>query len=198
MQERGRRRFDAILDAAASTLVEVGIAGFTMHGVAARARTSIGSMYHFFPDGESLLRALGERHEVRVAEMLKEIHKTDAATWSAAPLDEAVNAILDPIVRYMEAHPDLFAVPHEKPVDGCDRAEDGIDATALEIFERFIRARMPDVSDDACRLRARMVHAIAEGVASRAANYPVAERTPLFRELRVAVVAYLAHFETGG
>lgn len=195
MQERGRRRFDAILDAAAAILVESGLAGFTMHGVAARANTSIGSMYHFFPDGDSVLRALGERHVARLSALLEELRDTDDATWSAAPLDEAVNAILNPIVSYMESHPDLFALPHEIPAEGCEPADHGLDTTSMEMFERFIRARTPNVRDDDCRLRARMMHSITEGVAMRAAKYPVTERTPLFRELRVAVASYLAHFE---
>lgn len=194
MQERGRRRFDAILDAAAAILVESGMAGFTMHGVAARANTSIGSMYHFFPDGESVLRALAERHIAALEELLKELRDTDNETWSSAPLADAVAGILDPIVGYMEAHPDLFALPHEPRSEESSPDGHGLDTMSIEIFERFIRARSPDVSADQLQLRARMMHAITEGVAMRAAKYVVAERTPLFRELSVAVTAYLAAF----
>lgn len=196
-QERGRRRFDAILDAAAAILVESGLAGFTVHGVASRAETSIGSMYHFFPDGESVLKALVDRHISALTELLAEQLGRDQSGWASAPLDEAVASILDPLLGYMEAHPDLFALPHEEKDNGCEPEGHGLDTMSIEIFQRFIRARTPDVTATEVLLRSRMMHSITEGVAMRAAKYRVEERPPLFRELRVAVVAYLRCFESG-
>lgn len=194
-QERGRRRFDAILDAAAAILVESGMAGFTVHGVAARANTSIGSMYHFFPDGESVLRALGERHIAELEELLRGIRATEDVTWASAPLSEAVAGILDPMLSYLEAHPDLFALPHNEKPDDCAPDGHGLDTMSIEIFERFIHARTPGASMDERQLRARMILGITEGVATRAAHYPVPARPALLRELRVAVVAYLGVYE---
>ena len=171
------------------------MAGFTVHGVAARANTSIGSMYHFFPDGESVLRALAERHMAELEKLLQGIRATDDATWAAAPLADAVATILDPLMAYMEAHPDLFALPHEQQPEGCEPDGHGLDKLSIEIFERFIGARTPGVSEADRQLRARMMHGITEGIAMRAAQYAVLERPPLFRELRVAVTAYLAVYE---
>ena len=214
MQERGRRRFDAILDAAAAILIEHGMAGFTVHGVVARANTSIGSMgpgrakplergpigsyqaVAFFPDGESVLRALGERHVAALSELLQNIRDTDDVTWSSAPLGEAVGAVLNPILGYMEEHPDLLALAHSQPREnGGGPEEHELDAMSIEIFERFIAARTPDVTQPERQLRARMVHSMTEGVAMRAAHYSPAERSPLLGELRGAVTAYLAVYE---
>ena len=61
-QERGRRRIDEILDAAAALIGEVGAEAVTVQALAARAGASKGSMYHFFPDRESVFLALAERH----------------------------------------------------------------------------------------------------------------------------------------
>ncbi|MGV3709574.1 MAG: TetR/AcrR family transcriptional regulator [Gemmatimonas sp.] len=195
MQERGRRLFDAILDAAAEILVESGLAGFTMQGVAARANTTTGSMYHFFPDGDSVLRALGERHIASIEAMLNDLLERDSAGWATMPLDEAVRKLCDPLVGYLEAHPDLFALPHERPLDGCEPEGHGLDTKSIEIFDRFIGARQPHATAEQRQLRARMMHSITEGVAMRAAQYPVVERSPLFQELHVAVAAYLKHYE---
>ena len=196
MQERGRRRFDAILDAAASILVESGLAGFTVHGVAARANTSIGSMYHFFPDGDSVLRALGERHIAALSDVLQNLRDADDVTWASAPLGEAVGSVLNPILSYMESHPDLFALATgQKAPEECEPEGHSLDSMSIEIFERFINARTPAASQSERQLRARMMHAITEGVAMRAAHYLPAERTPLLRELRIAVTAYLAVYE---
>src|SRR3954463_6025098 len=61
-QERGQRRIDAILDAAAALIGEVGTEAVTVRALGARAGASKGSMSHFFPARESVFRALAERH----------------------------------------------------------------------------------------------------------------------------------------
>ncbi|HNI70502.1 MAG TPA: helix-turn-helix domain-containing protein, partial [Marmoricola sp.] len=48
LQERSRRRFDEILQAARALLVEVGFEAFTADQVALRAGVPIGSLYQFF------------------------------------------------------------------------------------------------------------------------------------------------------
>lgn len=47
-QERSRRRYDTVLAAARTELVEAGFESFTCIGVAARAGVPIGSVYQFF------------------------------------------------------------------------------------------------------------------------------------------------------
>src|SRR5260221_12009877 len=60
-QERGTRRGEAILDAAAGPVTELGVEGVTAQALADRAATSKGSLYHLFPDASALLRPLRER-----------------------------------------------------------------------------------------------------------------------------------------
>lgn len=57
-QERSQRRYDAIVDAAAQSFASFGFDATTMEGIAARARTSIGSLYQFFPNKHSLFHAV--------------------------------------------------------------------------------------------------------------------------------------------
>jgi AcrR family transcriptional regulator len=64
-QRRSVERVDAILDAAAAMLEERGIAELTTTDVAQRAGTSIGGLYRYFPDVESLLQALAARNRER-------------------------------------------------------------------------------------------------------------------------------------
>lgn len=64
-QKRGRQRVDTILDAAAALLDEHGPAAATTTEIAHRAGTSVGGLYRYFPDVESLLRALAARNRQR-------------------------------------------------------------------------------------------------------------------------------------
>lgn len=63
-QRRGRARVEAVLDACAILLWEEGPGELTMHKLAKRAKTSIGSLYHFFPDKDAVIDALCQRHLV--------------------------------------------------------------------------------------------------------------------------------------
>lgn len=65
-QARSRERVDAILDAAEAVFLERGFATATTNQIAARAGTSIGSLYRFFPNKEALLVALAERFAQRM------------------------------------------------------------------------------------------------------------------------------------
>lgn len=55
-QERSQRRYQAIVDAAAESFAGFGFDATTMEGIAARARTSIGSVYQFVPNKHALFR----------------------------------------------------------------------------------------------------------------------------------------------
>src|SRR3954471_17613134 len=61
-QDRGQRRVDLILDAASAVIAEVGVDGATTNAIAARARTSVGSLYQFFPNKDAIVQALAVRY----------------------------------------------------------------------------------------------------------------------------------------
>lgn len=66
-QRRAQRTMDDILEAAAQLLDEVSFERLTTNRVAERAGYSIGTLYHYFPDKGSLVRALALR-EIALAE----------------------------------------------------------------------------------------------------------------------------------
>src|ERR1700733_2702183 len=57
-QERSERTLAAILDVASGLFGEVGFEATTMAAIAARSNTSIGGLYHYFPDKNSIVLAL--------------------------------------------------------------------------------------------------------------------------------------------
>jgi AcrR family transcriptional regulator len=61
LQERSRRRVDAILDALVSLLGERSFDEITTAGIAERAGVPIGSVYHFFPSKEGILAEVAGR-----------------------------------------------------------------------------------------------------------------------------------------
>lgn len=65
-QNRSRALVDAILEATARVLSERGYAGTNTNLVAERAGVSVGSVYQYFPNKDSLITALHERHAVEM------------------------------------------------------------------------------------------------------------------------------------
>ena len=60
-QQRAQNSMDVVLEAAAQLLETGGEAGFNTNALAERAGVSIGTVYRYFPDKQSILRALAAR-----------------------------------------------------------------------------------------------------------------------------------------
>lgn len=58
---RSQRRLETIVEAAAESFAQFGFADTTMEGIAARAGTSIGSLYQFFPNKNAVFREIAQR-----------------------------------------------------------------------------------------------------------------------------------------
>lgn len=60
-QQRSQRRYESIVTAAAESFAQFGFSDTTMEGIAARAGTSIGSVYQFFPNKRAVFREVAGR-----------------------------------------------------------------------------------------------------------------------------------------
>ncbi|MGH8530333.1 MAG: TetR/AcrR family transcriptional regulator [Nevskiales bacterium] len=67
-QNRAQETVEAILQATAQLLDEVGYASLSTNHVAQKAGVSIGSLYQYFPNKEAICAALAERHYQRHAQ----------------------------------------------------------------------------------------------------------------------------------
>ena len=65
-QERAKKRVERIIDAASHVFAEQGFDAATMEAIAARAETSIGSIYQFFPNKLTLFNALARHYHEKL------------------------------------------------------------------------------------------------------------------------------------
>lgn len=79
VQERGQQRIDRILNAADALFAEVGYDQATTNAIAARAGTSIGSLYQFFGDKQAILEALAHRYREQLHQVHEEVLTPEAA-----------------------------------------------------------------------------------------------------------------------
>jgi AcrR family transcriptional regulator len=69
-QDRSRVTVEAILEATTRILVEEGYDKANTNRIAERAGISIGSLYQYFPNKESLMTALMEQHSREMTELV--------------------------------------------------------------------------------------------------------------------------------
>lgn len=102
VQERSRRRHDAILDAAALVFADAGFEAATMQAIAERAATSIGSVYQFFPDKLSVFEAVAERCLERSREAFDRVF---ASIPDDLPIESVIDASVDAFAGLNENDP---------------------------------------------------------------------------------------------
>lgn len=84
IQQRSSDRMQSLLDAAAVLIDEEGIDGVTTTAVAYRSRSSVGVLYRYFPNVDSLLKALAQRNMSRYLDRVQEgSHRSSDEPWSA-------------------------------------------------------------------------------------------------------------------
>lgn len=109
-QRRSSQRLDALLDAAAEIVDELGFERLTTQMVAERAGASIGTVYRYFPDRVAVLHALRERSVRRYRERLAEaLEQVELAEWW-----QVIDVALDVCAELYRAEPG-FTVIHAAP-----------------------------------------------------------------------------------
>lgn len=140
-QERGARRVESVLEAAAQVFAEVGYDEATTAAVAEKAGITAGSLYQFFPNKEAIARALGAQY----AEQLQRLHETALTHENAAlPLPDFLDRILDPIIAFNRAHPALmrlFGATRMSPT--LASVFDEQHAGVIRQFDTAFAARLP-------------------------------------------------------
>jgi AcrR family transcriptional regulator len=103
-QERSRRTIDALLEATARIVGDVGLETATTNRIAEVAGVSIGSLYQYFPGKEALLAALIEREARADLEAMRNV--IDEAR--VMPLDLAIGHTMRALVARHARSPALY------------------------------------------------------------------------------------------
>ncbi len=100
VQQRSTQRVTHLLDTAAALIDELGIDGLTTSDVAARAESSVGVVYRYFPNIQSLLRALAARNLERFTESIFDSLGTESAHWR-----QTVDISIDAYIEFNRSEP---------------------------------------------------------------------------------------------
>jgi AcrR family transcriptional regulator len=183
-QERGERRVAQLLEAAASVLAEAGYDAATMTEIAARAGASIGAVYQYFPNKESIVRALRTQYGNEMEERWTHLDES-AASLS---VEQIAYRFVEVMVRFIEEHPAYFAVL-DAPVRF--RRDQEARKRLRERIANIFTMRMPSLSHERAY---RMANVSLQIIKSMNALYREAsskERQELVKEYKLALAAYM-------
>ena len=108
VQRRSRLTVDQILEAAAHVFADRGYAGTTTNHIARRAGVSIGSLYQYFPNKDTILVALHARHMESASETLQGMLK-EALGQEKAP-EHLLRRFVRQIIEMHASEPRLHHV----------------------------------------------------------------------------------------
>jgi AcrR family transcriptional regulator len=109
-QARSIKRWEQIVDAAASLFAETGFEAATMESIADRAATSIGSVYQFFPHKEAVFDAVAERSLTRSRAVFDALFAEREPDGSEPPWRTLVTRTIDTFAQLHTTEPSFRAV----------------------------------------------------------------------------------------
>jgi AcrR family transcriptional regulator len=105
MQQRSAQRVAHLLDTAALLIDELGIDALTTSDVAARSGSSVGVVYRYFPNIQSLLWALAARNLTRFTETIYDRLSADSVNWL-----QTVDIAIDTFIEFNRTEPGFRAL----------------------------------------------------------------------------------------
>jgi AcrR family transcriptional regulator len=185
-QERGQRRVEQILDAAEQIFVEHGAAGATMQLIADRANASVGSLYHFFPNKEAIIEALGARY----ADAVRDTNlRAMPLAMAHLPAEQLFDRILRAQVEFIEATP-AFDTVHEAVQRNCPAINDALNQALVGHVGQFMALRYPTMPEGERAASAMVSVATVHAVVDLASRLPSEFREQVIRETHTMLVAH--------
>lgn len=190
-QERGQRRVEQILDAAEQVFTTEGVGAATMQMIAERAGSSVGSLYHFFPNKDAIVEALGARYADAVRDTNASAMPLEMAH---IPVDELFDRVLSAQKRLLEESPAFNAV-HEAVQRNCPAINDALNQALVGHVGQFLAlryARMPESERVASAMvSVATVHAVVDLIG----RLPVSHREAALREAHGMLVAHYSGYD---
>ncbi len=185
---RGRQRVETILAAAAAVFAEQGYEAATTNEIAARAATSIGSLYQFFPNKEALLQALIAQHREELRTLFANLLSPDHITL---PTAEFVDQVMDALADFGASHlgfKQFFLDPPASP--GLAKMVADLDNEILTRVDEGFALRFPNLSPENRRLHGSIAITMIKSLLSLAASN-TAPHAKVLAEVKVVLSNYL-------
>ena len=191
-QERSKKRVERIIDAASHVFAEDGFEAATMESIAARAETSIGSIYQFFPNKLSLFNALARHYHEKVRTFFDLLL---GGPLLDQPWTDIIDSGIDAFALFHENEPGFRAVWVGLQVTpDVIKEGEAINRDFAKRIETILAAKLPGLPAKTRPVVATMMVEILTAMMIVSARRP-AEAKALMTETKALLHRYLAPYE---
>ena len=182
-QVRAGRTVAGLLDAAAAVIAEAGYESATLTAVAARAGTSIGSLYQYFPDKPAVARALAAQYGGELADAWAPL----VAGAKGLSLITLVDRMFEVVLQFIADRPAFLPL-----IVAADYQHTKIDRGRLRAnIAALLRAHQPKLSPAEAARVAEVTTQIFKSMNRTFHQQPRRERQSLAREFKLVMTTYL-------
>ncbi len=186
-QARSKATVEALVEGAARVLVEDGYAKASTNRIAKVAGVSVGSLYQYFPNKESLILAVVDRHLAQVGQVVSGL----SVELGDAPIKEAVRATIRALAAVHDLNPKLhevldqqlrhLALPRMRETRG----------QLMEVLFQWLDHRRDDLLPQDLRAATFVIHVAVETVTHEMRADPNADNEAVLEEVTAMVHRYL-------
>ena len=200
MQSRSQQTVQRVLDAASALLGQMPLEDLTTTRIATEAGLSIGALYRFFPDKQSIIDAIAVRHveqfrigleEIVIRKLEREL--ADLSCFNPATL---LNDVVDTYVTYLDHHDDFRAISFGRHISAATKEREASPNVGLpSLLKNFMLERLGIPNAPELDLMLRVVSEAGERLIAFAYEQPTSEeRNRIIVEMKRMLSGYL--FET--
>ncbi len=188
-QARAQRTFGTVLDAAVALIEREGVERATTRRIAQAAGVSIGAVYEYFPNKESIVLHLGTNWLRRIREIVEALHPSQSAI---PDMFGYLNRSLDEVARLYRDQPGLLAVVRLiGAIPELREAEQAHDAAVIASVTSALRHYAPNAGPAEVQSAAACMLIMGHGVLSACLVAQAGEAIRLLRMLRVSIYAIM-------
>lgn len=197
VQSRSQQTVVRILDAASSLLTQMPLEDVTTTRVAAAAGLSIGGIYRFFPDKQSIIDAIAVRHVEQFRTSLEgtvmKVLEREFANLETFDPAVILNSVVDNYILYLDAHPDFRTISFGRYVSAATKERQASPTVGLPaLLKNFMLERLGILNTPELDLMLRVVSEAGERLIAYAYEQPTREeRDRILSEMKKMLAGYL-------
>jgi AcrR family transcriptional regulator len=197
MQSRSVNTVQRVLDAAGSLLTQMPLEDVTTTRIAMAAGLSIGALYRFFPDKQSIIDAIAVRHIENFrawieSSVMKKIEQEFANLETFDP-STVLNDVVDAYVEYLQTHPDFRTISFGRHISQETKEREASPNVGLPaLLKNFMLERLGIPNTPELDLMLRVVSEAGERLIAYAFEQPtIAARKRIIAEMKRMLAGYL-------
>jgi AcrR family transcriptional regulator len=197
IQPRAHDTVSTIISATRSLLRRLPLDDITTTRIARKARVSIGGLYRFFPDKQSIVDAIAVHHVhmFRGLAQASIIRPLLAEAHNFETFDPAfvLNAIIDTYVIYLDTNPDFRAIAFGRHISAATHARESSPDTGLPaLIKNFMLEQLGIPNTPELDLKLRVVSQAGERLIAYAFEQPTEDdRDRIIAEMKTMLAGYL-------